>query len=108
MCPALMFAASRKDRVIGRTTIDEVSISTRNGFNQSGAPSGSKWAIVAFGDFVALDRISISHIGNPNLRVKIRCLVTLNVYGKSPMMFNSMIIKKIDIIMWIFGFILNI
>jgi hypothetical protein len=42
MCPALIFAASRNDKVIGRTIIEDDSISTRNGFNQSGAPSGSK------------------------------------------------------------------
>jgi len=40
--PALMLAASRNERVKGRTIILVVSISTRNGFNQSGAPSGRK------------------------------------------------------------------
>jgi hypothetical protein len=42
ICPAVMFAASRKDRVIGRTRILVVSISTKNGFSHSGAPSGRK------------------------------------------------------------------
>jgi len=42
MCPALMLAASRNDSVIGRTMILVVSIITRNGFSQSGAPSGRK------------------------------------------------------------------
>lgn len=42
MWPALMFAASRNDKVSGRTVILVVSIRTRNGFNQSGAPSGRK------------------------------------------------------------------
>jgi len=49
MCPALMFAARRKERVIGRTVILVVSINTKNGFNQSGAPSGRKWAINILG-----------------------------------------------------------
>jgi len=42
MWPALIFAANRNDRVNGRTIILVVSIRTRNGFNQSGAPSGRK------------------------------------------------------------------
>jgi len=79
MWPALIFAASRKDRVIGRTIILDDSINTRNGFNQSGAPSGSKWAIVALIDFMVLDMINNIHIGSPILKVNRRCLVTLNV-----------------------------
>lgn len=42
MCPALMLAASRNDKVNGRTRILVVSISTRNGFSHKGAPSGRK------------------------------------------------------------------
>jgi hypothetical protein len=40
--PALMLAANRNDRVRGRTRTLVVSIRTRKGFNQSGAPSGKK------------------------------------------------------------------
>ena len=103
-----MFAASRKDKVTGRTIILEDSISTRNGFNQSGAPSGSKCAIVALIDFMVLDMISSIHIGRPILKVNNRCLVTLNVYGNSPSMFNITTMKKIWCIMWLSGLILNI
>ena len=35
MCPAVMFAASRNDRVSGRTSTLVVSMSTRNGFSRS-------------------------------------------------------------------------
>jgi hypothetical protein len=42
MWPALMLAARRNDRVIGRTVTLVVSISTKNGLSQSGAPSGKK------------------------------------------------------------------
>jgi len=42
MCPALIFAANRKDRVNGRTEILVVSIKIRNGFSHVGAPSGKK------------------------------------------------------------------
>lgn len=87
-----MFAASRKDNVMGRTIILDDSINTKNGFSQFGAPSGRKCAIVALGIFEILDRINISHIGNPILRVNRRCLVILNVYGNSPIIFSTMIV----------------
>ena len=74
ICPAVMLAASRNDRVIGRTDTLIVSISTRNGFSHSGAPSGRKWAI----DFLGLNAkdeiISLNHIGSPIDNVKIKCL----------------------------------
>jgi len=49
MCPAVIFAANRKDRVIGRTRFLTVSIKTKNGFNQSGAPLGSSLARKVYG-----------------------------------------------------------
>ena len=42
ICPALILAANRNDSVMGRTIILVVSISTKNGLSQSGAPSGRK------------------------------------------------------------------
>lgn len=84
MCPALMLAANRKDSVKGRTMILVVSIKTRNGFNQSGAPSGRKWATDALNDFVNLDNTILSHTGKPIVSVKIRCLDVLNIYGIRP------------------------
>ena len=47
--PAVMFAASRKDKVIKRTEILIVSIITRKGLSQSGAPLGNKPAANDFG-----------------------------------------------------------
>jgi hypothetical protein len=44
MCPAVIFAASRNESVTGRTMFLVVSIKTRNGFSQSGAPLGSRLA----------------------------------------------------------------
>ena len=79
-----MFAASRKDRVSGRTVTLTDSISTRNGFSQVGAPSGKKWAMNIIGNFVSDDRIIVIHRGNPRINVKIRCLDELNIYGLNP------------------------
>lgn len=40
--PAVMLAASRKARVIGRTENLMVSTKTRNGFSHAGAPLGRR------------------------------------------------------------------
>src|ERR1700733_619036 len=97
MWPALILAANRNDRVIGRTTTLVDSIITRNGFNQSGAPSGRKWAIDFFKLCVKVDKINLSQIGSPNDMVKIKCLEVLNVYGINPIKFTIIKIIKIEV-----------
>jgi len=75
--PALILAASRNDRVRGRTVTLVVSINTRNGLSQSGAPSGKKCAIDFLIDLKNLDIIIASQSGSPKIKVKIRCLDVL-------------------------------
>lgn len=70
MCPALIFAASRTDRVIGRTAVLTVSIKIKKGFNHVGAPLGSRAANVVEGLKVILDIINLNHKGIPKVRVK--------------------------------------
>lgn len=65
MCPAVIFAANRKDRVMGRTRILVVSIITRNGFNHSGAPSGRKCAVDFFGEYLNEEINILNHMGSP-------------------------------------------
>jgi len=110
MCPALMFAASRKDRVIGRTVTLVVSIRTRNGFNQSGAPSGRKWAIDFIIDLKNLDIIMDSHNGRPKINVKIRWLEVLKKYGISPRRLIVIIEKNKVATVWLspFRFDINV
>ena len=79
ICPALMLAASRNARVKGRTIILIVSISTKNGLSQSGAPAGNRWAKNIFGACTLADTTNESHIGKAMDKVKIKCLVTLNL-----------------------------
>jgi len=79
MCPAVRFAASRKERVTGRTLILRVSTITRKGFSQSGAPLGRRPAMKEYGACVRLDIINDSHIGSPSVRVMIKCLDILKV-----------------------------
>ena len=99
MWPALIFAASRNDKVMGRTAILVDSISTRKGLSQSGAPSGSKCAIVALVLYVVLDIIRDIHRGKPNDKVKIRCLDVLNAYGTSPRRLTVMMQPNSDVTM---------
>ena len=72
MWPALMFAASRTDSVIGRTKVLTVSIKMRKGFNHAGAPPGKSAARVDVGLKVEEDRMSLSHKGRPSANVKTR------------------------------------
>jgi hypothetical protein len=65
MCPAVMFAASRKDRVIGRTRILTVSIRIKAGDNQFGVLIGRRRAKVDFGAFEIAEIININHSGSP-------------------------------------------
>ena len=78
MWPALILAANRNDKVIGRRHILIVSINTRNGFSQSGAPAGSKWAANDEGDHTAAVIIKDNHKGSPNVNVISKCLDDLN------------------------------
>ena len=72
ICPALMLAASRKDKVIGRTIVLRVSTRTRKGFSQSGAPAGNRPAAKDVGAWRILDIIRPSHRGRPKDRVNTR------------------------------------
>ena len=89
-------AANRKDRVRGRTITLVVSIRTKNGFSQSGAPSGRKWAVDFLGLWANLEMIILSQIGSPKERVKIKCLDVLNVYGTNPIKFTMIRRKKME------------
>lgn len=66
MCPALILAVSRTDKVIGRTIILTVSIITRNGFKGAGAPIGSNPATTELGFEITPLKIKQNHKGNPN------------------------------------------
>lgn len=82
-----------------------VSASVRNGFNQSGAPSGSKAATKAL-VFLMIDlMIIVSQRGRPNARVNIKWLDVGRRYGIRPDQFvrirkinNGVIIDDIPLI----------
>jgi hypothetical protein len=99
-----MLAARRNDRVSGRTRILDVSINTRNGLSQSGAPSGRRWATEAFTFFENLDITILSHMGSPIVSVKIRCLEALSMYGSRPRRLINIISIKIEVAMVLIPF----
>jgi len=82
--PAVMLAASRNERVIGRTRSLVDSTKTRNGFNQAGAPLGRRDAMHFIGRDESDDRINLSHRVSPNERVNKRCLERLKMNGVRP------------------------
>lgn len=71
--PALIFAASRKERVIGRTSVLRVSITTRKGFSHIGAPEGKRWAAKDEGLNEIADKIIMSQMGSPKARANKIC-----------------------------------
>ncbi len=77
MWPAVILAASRKDRVMGRTIILRVSTRTKNGLSQSGAPPGSRPAVKDVGAYSAPDSSRESQIVRPRGIVIIRWLENL-------------------------------
>jgi hypothetical protein len=97
ICPAVILAASRNDRVIGRTDTLIVSISTKNGFSHSGAPSGRKCAVDFLGLNANVDTIILNHIGSPIVSVKIKCLEDDREYGIIPIKLVKIIMINNDV-----------
>lgn len=69
ICPALIFAASRKDRVNGREEVLVVSTSERKGLSHCGVPWGTSLARVAGASKLSEDRIYLNQRGSPSLAV---------------------------------------
>ena len=77
MCPALMLAARRNERVIDRTETLVDSTSTRKGFSHEGAPPGRRAAMNAIGEEKIDERMSLSQSVHPKEKVSSRWLEAL-------------------------------
>ena len=88
MCPAVMLAASRNARVIGRTRSLTVSISTRKGFNHPGAPLGRRPAVNDLGEYRSPEISSDNQRQRARGRVMARCLEKPKAYGTKPIKFT--------------------
>lgn len=92
--PALILAAKRKDRVIGRTRILMDSIKTNGGASQVGAPDGNNLAQNWDGELNNEDITILIHKGKPKVKVSNRWEVVPKIYGIKPSKF--IIIKKMN------------
>lgn len=72
-----MLAVNRTDKVIGRTIILTVSITTKKGFRGAGAPIGNNPATTDLGLKNKAETINESHKGNPKERETAKWLVGL-------------------------------
>lgn len=71
-CPAIMFAASRTERVIGRIRFLTVSIRTIKGISIRGVPAGIKWTRRLLALFFQAINIVVNQIGKDSAKVKDR------------------------------------
>lgn len=83
-CPAIILAASRTDRVIGRMRFLIISITTINGIRTGGVPVGTKWARNSVRLLISLNKIKASHRGSAKDNVIAKCLVAVKVNDASP------------------------
>jgi len=119
MCPAIIFAANRTDKVMGRIDSLINSTQTIKGVINIGVPLGIRCAFSFFGVFIIGYMTDINHTGMAMLKVIDGWEVCVNVYGNSPkVLFNIMnsikIIRGVDfpmnvlkLILFSFMFVLN-
>jgi len=105
ICPAVMFADSRTDRVIGRIIWLTDSISTINCERAIGVLRGTrclrKWLVL----LIMLKTINPIHIGKAILRLKAMWALRQKIYGVIPKMLINKINIKRDSIMLNFPFL---
>lgn len=92
-CPAIILAANRTDKVIGRIIFLVVSINTMKDESIIGVPLGTKWENILFVFFIHPYNRKIIHIGIAKVNVIIICLVAVKIYGNNP----NRLLKKIRI-----------
>ena len=94
MWPIIMFAVSRKPRVIGRTEVLKNSIIEINGANHKGVPRGRNWPKNLDSLNVILEIITANQVIQAALREKIVWTVVGNKYGFILIMFKNKIEKN--------------
>lgn len=104
--PAIIFAAKRTERVIGRIIFLTSSIMTIKGIKAGGVPIGTKWAKNEVKLFTKLKIIKLSHKGRAKVKVIARWLVAVNVNERRPNVLLKIIIKNREMNSKIFIFFL--
>jgi len=96
-CPAIIFAANRTERVIGRMILLIISIHTINDIRAIGVPWGTKCANICIVWLIQPYSIKDSQRGRAKVRVKIKCLEAVKINGNKPKEFLIKMVKKIEI-----------
>ena len=78
-CPAIILAARRTERVIGRIIFLILSINTIKKDKAIGVPKGIRWQNILFIRFNQPKIINKIHIGRANVNVTERCLVAVKM-----------------------------
>lgn len=82
--PAIILAVSRTASVPGRITFLIVSIHTMKGMRIPGVPWGTKCANICWVLLIHPYNINEIHRGRANVKVNVRCLVLVKIYGNKP------------------------
>jgi hypothetical protein len=90
-CPATIFAISRTARVPGRIKFLIVSISTINGMSGPGVLWGTRWANMCLVWLTHPNSIKEIHRGSLRVRVIVKWLEAVKMYGNNPIkLFSKM------------------
>jgi hypothetical protein len=79
-----MFAVKRIASVPGRIRFLIVSIITMNGISIVGVPFGTGCSNTWLVFLIHPNNINLNHNGRANVRVSVKCLVLVKMYGNSP------------------------
>lgn len=93
-CPAIIFAVNRTANVPGRMIFLIVSMHTINGIKIPGVPCGTKWQNICCVLLIHPYNINLNHKGNLKVRVKVRCLDLVKIYGNNPRKLLNRIIEN--------------
>lgn len=95
-CPAIMLAVSRTAKVMGRISSLIVSMITIRGINGAGVPWGVRWVIRSF-VYLMMEKVIIPiHNDEEKDKVNLRWLVGVKMYGNSPIILFTIMIKNIE------------
>lgn len=95
-CPAIMLAASRTERVMGRMILLVISIMIIKGIRGVGVPNGTRWARKLVILFQRENRMKPSQKGRAKDKEMVRCLVEVKENANNPRMLLKKIRKNND------------
>lgn len=92
--PAIILAVNRTARVPGRIIFLIVSIHTINGIKIAGVPCGTKWANICCVLLIQPYSIKHNHKGKAKVKVNVKWLVLVKIYGNKPIKLLNKIIEN--------------